>query len=200
MPEMKKFTFDADGDVEAMYTLKGTKWKAESIAGATFETGVGTLPSGDSRVVDVVMSRAGRGITETTVFADLDGDGRFVEAFGLDVVNSASFRTENYKFDLAGGEVTKAYELGRCSWRVDRIDTNETYEVIRFGKDTFVVRAETGTQGMSFDFYIDRDADGRWARIAEGQIHSDFLHAGEPVDFVGMLDAGLLNPAAVVVV
>ncbi len=200
MPEIKKFSFDADGDVQTMSTLKGTKWKAESIAGATFEAGRGTLPSGAIGVIDVVMTRAGRGSTETSVFADLDGDGRFVEAFTLDVVNSASFRTENYKFDIVGGAVIKAYELGQCGWRTDRIDADETYGLIRFGKDTFIVRSETGTEGMAFDFYIDRDGDGRWARIAEGQINGDFLHAGEPVDFVGLLDAGLLNPAAVVTV
>ena len=121
-----------------------------------------------------------------------DGDGRFIESFELDVVNTALFRAENYKFDLAGEEVTQAYELGKRGWKIDYADADESYSVLSVDGDTFIVKTEAEYVGAEFDIYVDRDGDGLWSKIAEGETTGDFLHADGSVDLVGIVNAGLL--------
>ncbi len=200
MSDNKKFTFDADGNVTAMYAVKGAYMKFESIANTTFVTEAGTFTSGGTGIVEVEATKAGKSKTEFSVYSDQDGDGRFIESFELDVVNTALFRAENYKFDLAGEEVTQAYELGKRGWKIDYADADESYSVLSVDGDTFIVKTEAEYVGAEFDIYVDRDGDGLWSKIAEGETTGDFLHADGSVDLVGIVNAGLLAPADVVTV
>ena len=200
MSGIKKFTFDALGNVTAMYEVKGTRMKLESSYGTTFEAHTGTFTSGQQGVVEVAAVRLGRGKTETTVYSDGDGDGRFVESFELDVVNVSPYRTENYKFDLAGETVVTAYEQGKRGWKVDRVDSNEDYSVVTAGSDTFVVKTESEYRGVDFEVYVDRDGDGLWTKIADGKTSGAYLNADGSVDLVGIAGDGLLAPADVVLV
>lgn len=195
MSDIKKFTFDVANNVTAMYSVKGTRMKLDTSYGTNFDTEVGTYTtSGSTGVVEVTATKIGRGKTETSVYSDQDGDGRFVETSELDVVNTALFRGENYKFDIAGELVTTAYELGKRGWKIDRPDYDESYSVVTTASDIFVLKTEDDYSGADFDVYVDRDGDGLWSKIAEGGV------SGDTVDLVGMADAGLLAPANVVLV
>lgn len=199
MSDMKKFTFDASGNVTAMYEVKGNKLKTESIANTTFVTESGTYTSGATGIVEVTATKIGRSKTETHVYDDPDGDGRFVETFELEVANTALVR-ESYKFDITDNTVVTAYEQSKRGWKVDRMDSDESYSVVTVGTDTFVVKTEKEYRGAEFDVYVDRDGDGQWAKIAEGETKGDFLNLDGSVDLVGIATAGLLAPAAVVTV
>lgn len=200
MSDMKKFTFDAEGNVTAMYSLKGAYMKIDSIYGTTFTTKIDAFTSGETGIVEVEATKVGRSKTEFSVYSDQDGDGTFIESFELDVVNSALFRAENYKFNLAGDTVEAAYELGKRGWKLDRIDSDESYSVLTIGDDTFVVQTEADYNGAEFEVYVDRDGDGLWGKIAEGETSSDFMNLDGSVDLVGIVDADLLAAADVVTV
>ncbi len=199
MSDLKTFTFDANGNVTAMYAVKGNRLKSESISGKSFLTETGTYTAGATGIVEVTVTKAGRGKTETDVYADPDGDGRFVETFELDVANTPLVR-ESYTFDMADGVVVTAYEQSKRGWKVDKMDSDESYSVVTVGTDTFVVKTEAEKRGAEFDVYVDRDGDGLWAKIAEGDTQGAFLNPDNSVDLVGIADAGLLAPAAVVTV
>ena len=200
MSDMKKFTFDAEGNVTAMYSLKSAYMKIDSIYGTTFTTEVGAFTSGETGIVEVEATKVGRSKTEFSVYSDQDGDGTFIESFELDVVNSALFRAENYKFNLAGDTVEAAYELGKRGWKLDRMDSDESYSVLTIGDDTFIVQTEADYNGAEFEVYADRDGDGLWGKIAEGETSGDFMNLDGSVDLVGIFDAGLLAAADVVTV
>ena len=199
--DIKKFSFDVNNNVTAMYSVKGTRMKLDSTLNTTFQSETGTYtPSGGSGVVEVTATKIGRGKTETSVYSDQDGDGRFIETFELDVVNSALSRGENYKFDIESGLVTTAYELGKRGWKIDRIEDEESYSVVTTDADTFVLKTEDDHDGVEFEVYVDRDGDGLWSKIADGNTTSTFLDGTGSVDLVGIIDAGLLAPADVVLV
>lgn len=200
MSDMKKFTFDAEGNVTAMYSLKGAYMKIDSIYGTTFTTKIDAFTSGETGIVEVEATKVGRSKTEFSVYSDQDGDGTFIESFELDVVNSALFRAENHKFNLAGDTVEASYELGKRGWKLDRIDSDESYSVLTIGDDTFVVQTEADYNGAEFEVYVDRDGDGLWGKIAEGETSSDFMNLDGSVDLVGIVDADLLAAADVVTV
>ncbi len=48
--------------------------------------------------------------------------------------------------------------------------------------------------------YVDRDANGLWSKIAEGDTAGDFLNPDGSVDLVGIVSALLLAAADVVTV
>ncbi len=199
MSDLKTFVFDADGNVTAMYAVKGSKLKSESISGKSFLTEAGTYTSGATGIVEVTVTKAGRGKTETDVYSDPDGDGRFVEIFELDVANTPLVR-EGYKFDIANDTVVTAYEQSKRGWKIEKMDSDESYSIVTVGTDTFIVKTKAEKGGAEFDVCVDRDGDGLWAKIAEGETQGAFLNPDNSVDLVGIADAGLLAPAAVVTV
>ena len=200
MSEMKKFTFDAFNNVKAMYEVKGARTKLESTRGTTFETEMGTYDNGLNGVVEITATKLGRGKTEISVYADQDGDGRFLEAFEIDVMNSSGYRVENYKFDLSGDTVVAAWELERRGWKVDRMDDNEDYSLVTVGEETFVLKTESEWNSTEFDIFVDRDNDGLWTKIADGESKGAYLTIDGQVDLVGLVNDGLLAPADVVIV
>lgn len=200
MSGSKKFVFDAFNNVSAMYEVKGARSKLESTRQTTFETEVGTYDNGLTGVVEVTATKLGRGKTEISVYSDQDGDGRYLETFELDVMNSLGSRTENYKFDLSGDTVVTAYEGGRRGWKVDRVDYDEDYSVVTVGDETFVVKTEAEWRGTEFDIFVDRDNDGLWTKIADGESRGAYLTADGQVDLVGLVADGLLASADAVTV
>ncbi len=200
MSGLKKFVFDASNNVTAMLEVKGFRTKFESTRGITFDTTAGTYDNGLTGVVEVTATKVGRGKTEISVYADQDGDGRFVETFELDVVSSAGYRTENYKFDLSGDTVVTAYEQSKRGWKIDRVDDDEEYSVVVVGDETFVLKTENEWRGVEFDIFVDRDDDGLWSKIADGESMDAYLTVDGQVDLVGLVTDGLLDSADVVTV
>lgn len=107
----------------------------------------------------------------------------------------------NYKFDtINNGTVTTAYELGKRGWKVDRIDYDESLSVVTVGQETYVLKTEDEYNGAEFDIYVDRDGDGLWSKIAEGETTDAYLNDDGSVDLVGIITDGILAPATVVTI
>ncbi len=200
MANFKKFTFDESNNVKAMYEIKGSRLKAESTRTTTFETETGTFDSGLIGVVEVTATKIGRGEIEFRVYSDQDGDSRFVETFEIEVVNSSRYSKENYQFDLVDDTVVSAYELGRRGWEAERMDGDESYSVVLIGAETYVLKTDSEWSSTKFDVFVDRDSDGNWTKIAEGETTDAYLTAEGLVDLVGIAGDGLLAPADVVIV
>lgn len=200
MSGMKKFSFDLAGNVTAMYEVKGSKMKIESIRNTTFETATGQYISGGQGVVEVTATKVGYDKVETKVYSDQDGDGRFIENFEFEVLTATPYKKENYKFEVIGDSVVKVEELGKRGWKVDRIDFDEDYSVAEINGDKFVLKTESDYHGVEFDIYVDRDSDGLWTKIAEGQSSDAYLNLDGSIDLIGIVTDGLLTPADVVLV
>lgn len=69
-----------------------------------------------------------------------------------------------FTFD-AGGVVTSVAEVGK-NGRLDyeKIEKGETYRLI----DGFVVKTEVDGREQEWEVYADRDGDGRWVEVGEG--------------------------------
>ena len=87
-------------------------------------------------------------------------------------------------------------ELGRRGWKLDRIDANETIEVVNVGADSLILKTQTQRNGeIEFSVFRDDDGDGLWSQIANGETRDVFVTLDGQVDLVGMVDAGLLQAA-----
>lgn len=159
--------------------------------------------------VDVIQTETQYGKVETSIYTDANQNGLFQKAFELEVLNGANQRSlETYQFTLAGGAVATGdaaapgdaiagmMELGRRGWKLDRIDANETIEVVNVGADSLILKTQTQRNGeIEFSVFRDDDGDGLWSQIANGETRDVFVTLDGQVDLVGMVDAGLLQAA-----
>lgn len=163
--------------------------------------------------VDVTRTETKFGKVEISTYTDLNQDGLFQKSFELEVVTGASLRAlETYKFTLADGSaasgdlvlagdaVTGALKLGRGGWKSDRLDANESVDVVEVGADTFILKTEIGRSGkIEFSVFRDDDGDALWTEIASGETRTDFVSPDGQIDLVGIANAGLLQAADLVV-
>ena len=159
----------------------------------------------------MTQTEAKFGEVETSLYTDDNQDGVFQKAFELDVLtgtNTRSLETVQFKGSdgasltgdsvLPGDPIASMLELTRRGWKIDRLDANETLDAVDVGGDTYIVQTHTQWNGaVDFSIYRDGDVDGRWTEIAEGKSHDLFLTLDGQIDLVGLVEAGLLPSADV---
>ncbi|MCL7462923.1 hypothetical protein, partial [Pseudomonas sp. NW5] len=73
---------------------------------------------------------------------------------------------------------------------------NETLEVVELGGDSLILKSQAQRSGeIKFSLFRDDDGDGLWTEIAEGEAQDAFVTVDCQIDLVGILEAGLLQPA-----
>ncbi|MBL8552694.1 MAG: hypothetical protein JNL41_00345 [Phenylobacterium sp.] len=98
---------------------------------------------------------------------------------------------DQYVFTFgADGVVTAVAEVGR-NGRLDneKIERGESYRLI----DGFVVKTEVDGREQEWEVYADRDGDGRWVEVGEGE---GAFHQGLLALFGGTPVSGAAPPAA----
>lgn len=195
-----QFDIDANGAVTAVYEVEHGRVKAQRMDWN--ETWV-------FDGLDVIQTETKFGKVETSVYADANQDGVFQKDFEVEVLTGENLRTlETYKFSLADGSnvtgdfaaegdtITGMMELGRRGWKVDRIDANETLQVVEVDGDNLILKTKTQWNGeIDFSVFRDDDNDGLWTKIADGETLDAFVTQDGAVDLVGIVDAGLLQAA-----
>jgi hypothetical protein len=195
-----QFDIDANGAVTAVYEVEHGRVKAERMDWNETWAFDG---------LDVIQTETKFGKVETGVYTDANQDGVFQKDFELEVLTGENLRTlETYKFSLADGSnvkgdfaaegdtITGMMELGRRGWKVDRIDANETLQVVEVDGDNLILKTKTQWNGeIDFSVFRDDDNDGRWTAIADGETLDAFVTLDGEVDLVGIVDAGLLQAA-----
>ncbi len=107
-----------------------------------------------------------RGITETKVFADADGDGffnRISETYSRASGGTAPVATGHYQFTVVGTDVTAVFELERGVLRQKTIDANEQYALVN-GQ---IVKTEVENGRTETTVYADLDGDGYFSKVSE---------------------------------
>ena len=90
--------------------------------------------------------------------------------------------------------------MGRRGWKVDRIDVNETLQIVEVGGDNLILKTKTQWNGeIDFSVFRDDDNDGLWTEIADGETLDAYVSMDGEVDLVGIVDAGLLQAADVLI-
>lgn len=195
-----QFDIDANGVVTAVYEVENGRIEAERI-------GWNETWSFDG--LDVTQTETKFGKVETSVYTDVNQDGVFQKDFEVEVLTGTNQRTlETYKFSLADGSaatgdfviegdvITGMMELGRRGWKVDRIDANETLQVVEVNGDSLILKTKTQWNGeLDFSVFRDDDNDGLWTEIADGETFDAFVTLDGAVDLVGIVDAGFLQAA-----
>ncbi|WP_296809605.1 calcium-binding protein [Methyloversatilis sp.] len=119
----------------------------------------------DAATHEVTRVEVERGIIETKVFADADGDGfynRISETYAR-VGGSPAVTSTGYQFTVVGGVVTEVYEFERGVLRQKDIDANETYSVV----DGQVIKTEVEDGRTETTVFVDLDGDGTYAKVSE---------------------------------
>ena len=145
----------------------------------------------DASTNQVIKTEVEHGRAETTIFADVDGDGVFAKISKYkDAITSVSNTTlvNNYqnghKFDVVNDVVTAVYEFERGMSRQERIDFNESWAVQ--GADIVKTELEHGVTATSV--YSDVNGDGIYLKSSEtytgsnGTVWSDSHHGGNSND------------------
>ena len=196
-----RFDLTSDGAVTAVYEVKNGRVKKERIDWneSWFSTG--------SEVTQVETSF---GKVETSVYTDANQNGIYQKAFEIEVITGQHPKSmETFKFVVAGGvnakgdsvletdSITGMLELGRRGWKNDAIAWNETLDIVEVDTDHWIVQTQGDRNGKTdFHLYRDDDHDGLWTQVAEGETTDLYLTADGQVDLVGLVNAGLLDAAA----
>lgn len=195
-----QFDIDVNGLVTAVYEVENGRIEAERIDWNETWSFDG---------LDVTKTETKFGKAETSVYTDVNQDGVFQKDFEVEVLTGANLRAlETYKFSLANGgaatgdfvsegDVIKGMmELGRRGWKVDRIDANETLQVVEVNGDSLILKTKSQRSGeLDFSVFKDDDNDGLWTEIAKGETLDAFVTQDGAVDLVGIVDAGFLKGA-----
>lgn len=195
-----QFDIDANGLVTAAYQVRNGRVTTDRIDWNESWTFDG---------LDVTKTETKFGKVGTSIYTDINQDGIFQKEFELDVQTGANLRTlETYQFSLADGSaatgdfviggdaIAGMMELGRRGWKVDRIDANETLQVVEVNGDSLILQSKTQWNGnVDFSVFRDDDNDGLWTKIADGDTLDVFVTLDGQVDLVGIIDAGLLQAA-----
>lgn len=195
-----QFDIDANGLVTAAYQVRNGRVTTDRIDWNESWTFDG---------LDVTKTETKFGKVGTSIYTDINQDGIFQKEFELDVQTGANLRTlETYQFSLADGSaatgdfviggdaIAGMMELGRRGWKVDRIDANETLQVVEVNGDSLILQSKTQWNGtLDFGVFRDDDNDGLWTKIADGETLDSFVTMDGQVDLVGIVDVGLLQAA-----
>lgn len=140
---------------------------------------------------------------------DADHGGVFRNGFELETVSGSHLRKlETYKFSLSDGSnatgdlaaegdmISGMMELGHRGWKVERIDANESLQVVEVNGDNLILQTKTQWNGeLDFSVFRDDDHDGLWTEIATGETRDAFVTQDGDIDLVGIVHAGLLRTA-----
>jgi len=195
-----RFDIDAQGAITAVYEVKYGRVEAKHMNWNETWTLDGQ---------DVIQTKNKFGEIETSVYTDIDQNGVFEKDFSLSVLTGEnSGRLETYQFLLADGrnvtgdavlqgdDIAGMMKLGRRGWKVDRIDVNETLQVVEIDGDNLILKTKTQWNGeIDFSVFRDDDNDGLWTKIADGETLDAYVSLRGEIDLVGIIDAGLLPPS-----
>ncbi|HQU62234.1 MAG TPA: hypothetical protein PKY85_03735 [Nitrosomonas sp.] len=156
------YKFDiVNGQVTAAYELDDGVWELEPIDD---DGGESYAVAGNGDVLRTKIESYG---TEITRYADADSDGVYFR-IAESLSPSGNFNRSNkaFKFDVANGQVTAAYELDDGQWELKSLDDDggESYVVETNGD---VVRTEVEPFGTEITRYADTDGDGVYFRVSE---------------------------------
>ena len=141
----------------------------------------------DASTNQVTKTEVEHGRVETTIYADVDGDGVFAKISNSNgaitsVLNPTLVNNyqNGHKFDVVNDVVTAVYEIERGISRQERIDFNESWAVQ--GADVVKTELEHGVTETTV--YSDVNADGIYLKASEtytgsnGTVWSDSHHGG----------------------
>lgn len=195
-----QFDIDTSGVVNAVYQVKYGRVETERMDWNETWKFDG---------LNVTQTETKFGKVDTTVYTDTNQDGIFQKGFELEVLTGANLRSqETHKFIVADGAnasgdfvaegetIIGMMELNRHGWKMDRIDTNETLQVVEVGMDSLILKTKIQWNGkIDFSVFRDDENDGLWTEIADGETLEAFVTLDGQVDLVGIADAGLLQAA-----
>ena len=198
--ENYRFDIGADGQVTAVYEVENGRVSPERMDWNETWTFDG---------LDVIQTTTRFGKIETTLYTDDNQDGLFQKGFEVEVMTGENPRAlDIHTFSLADGSnaigglvaegdlITGMMELGRRGWKADRIDANESLQVVEVDGDSLILKTAMQRDGsIEFNVFRDENNDGLWTEIADGETRDVFVTLEGGVDVVGMADAGLLQAA-----
>lgn len=199
-PQDYSFDIRADGQVTAVYEVENGLVSPERMDWNETWAFDG---------LDVIQTTTRFGKIETTLYTDDNQDGLFQKGFEVEVLTGENPRAlDIHTFSLADGSnaigdlvaegdiITGMMELGRRGWKADRIDANESLQVVEVDGDSLILKTEMQRDGsIEFNVFRDDNNDGLWTEIADGETRDVFVTLEGGVDVVGMADAGLLQAA-----
>jgi hypothetical protein len=167
------FSFDANWAVTQMIKIDEGVQKVKDLTGSTFtvETGLNDLQQTDA--VEVTRTRTKRGVEETTVYSDQDGDDVYTQVLEVEIygADARPNKIEQYQFTFdANDNVTGYSRLKKGEWVVKNIDANESFETITVGTDVFVAKTEVDGTEVEIEFFQDVDGDNIWLEVAEAEM------------------------------
>ena len=116
----------------------------------------------------LIKTEQEHGITETTVYADSDGNGIYTRQSQSSTASqdgsSLSTSQEGYRFDISNGSVLAVYEMEHGRSQLKRIDANETW-VASNGQ---VSKTEQEHGVTHTTVYTDSDGDGIYQAVRTG--------------------------------
>jgi len=209
LPELDdayRFSFDANWLVTSMVELDDGVEKVKDLTGSTFEvvTGVNDLAQTDA--IEVTRTRTKRGVTETTVYEDQDGDDIYLQTFELEIygADARPNKIEQYQFTFDVNDVVTGYaKLKKGNWVTKNIDANESFETIQVEPGvTLVMKTEHDGAEIEVEFFQDADGDDTWLEVAEAEMTSssvyyDAVNGAVTDGFVDMVVNTLFPPAPV---
>lgn len=162
------FTFNSDdGSVLSKINANG---KSLDITKSTFVTATGTNDLGATAVLSVTETKTLTNTIKTATYTDQDGDGSYVETFDLSVASLVNSKqpTHQFTFNADGTIATDTINL-RNTTKAETLDSNEVYQQVVLGSDTYVTKTTSTTDGnFVFQLFRDDNADGTWTEIACG--------------------------------
>jgi hypothetical protein len=122
-------------------------------------------------VLTVTETRNDTKAVSTKTYSDQDGDGKYVESFDLTVASGSintKAPTHQFTFNTDGTIATDNISHKKV-FKSDTINTNEVYQQVVLGSDTYVTKTTSSTDGnFMFQLFRDDNADGTWSEIAAG--------------------------------
>lgn len=160
------FTFSADN--ASVLTKTTATGKTLDTSKSTFVTTTGTNDLGATAVISVTETRTMTNSVMTETYTDQDGDGNYTETFDLNVATSLGKNTHQFTFNTDGSIATDTIVCNSRT-KTDTIDSNEVYQQVVLGADTYITKTTAMTDGsFVFQLFRDDNADGSWSEVAGG--------------------------------
>lgn len=177
------FTFDSTlNTVQSLSRVEGTTSKALDISTSTFQVSAGLNDKGVQAALNVLQTSNDGNFSTTHLYNDTDGDGQYVETFGIHVVNNAAtqLRQQTFTFNTDGtiapaplSQNMKGHHNGDNAPPQNGVLTKTVLDGVTYVTKT---DAAPNASGYHFDVFRDDNADGVFTQIADG------LSAGTNID------------------
>ena len=167
------FSFDANWLVTQMIEIDEGVQKVKDLTGSTFtvETGLNDLQQTDA--IEVTRTRSKRGVEETTIYSDQDGDDVYTQVLEVEIygADARPNKIEQYQFTFDANDMVTGYSrLKKGVWVAKNIDANESFETITVGTDVFVAKTEVDGTEVEIEFFQDADGDDIWLEVGEAEM------------------------------